>query len=160
MRAQPWDGGFVSLDLGYLHNEYGSYDTLDDDLNLVDRSDLAISDLSPDWTLNWRLEHTFTLSNGATVTPMLGAYWQSEYEWVQGLSRDAPPSFCFEGDYSKWRTRVMYEPASANYRLTVYGNNINDELIYENCIDFRGIYRYRHAQPAAWGVEFSARWGG
>jgi len=91
---------------------------------------------------------------------LLGAYWQSEYEWQDGLDRDSPPTFCFEGDYAKWRTRLTYEPAAGNYEVSLYGNNINDERIYEFCNEFRGLYRYRHAQPASWGVEFAARWGG
>ena len=160
LRAQPWDAGLISFDLGYLHNEYGEYDSLDDDLNLVDLSNTAISDLSPEWTVNWKVEHTFTLGNGATLTPMLGAYWQSEYEWLNGLDRDAPPSFCFQGDYAKWRARLTYEPAAGNYRMALFGNNINDELFYEGqCREFRGLYLYRYAQPASWGVEFTARWG-
>lgn len=159
LRAQPWDGGLISFDLGYLHNEYGVYDTLDDELNLIDRSHVAISDFSPDWTANWKIEHTFTLDNGAALTPMIGAYWQSEYEWLDGLDRDSPPSFCFEGDYAKWRTRITYEPAAGNYQIVLYGNNVTDELIFEQCREFRGLYLYRHAPPAAWGIEFSARWG-
>jgi len=160
LRAQPWSAGLVSLDVGYLYNEYGEYDVLDDNLNAVDRSTVAISDLSPEWTANWRVEHTFTLGNGATLTPMLGAYWQSEYEWLGGLDRDSPPSFCFQGDYAKWRARLSYEPQARNYRVSLFGNNINDELYYEGCREFRGLYTYRHAQPASWGVEFAARWGG
>ena len=160
LRAQPWRGGLISFDLGYLHNEYGEYDSLDDDLNLLDLSSLAISDLSPDWTVNWKIEHRFMFANGATVTPMLGVYWQSEYEWLGGLDRDSPPSFCFQGDYAKWRTRLTYESAAGGYQVSLYGNNISDELIYEHCRVFNGLYVYRHAQPAAWGVEFSGRWGG
>jgi len=160
LRAQPWEGGLISFDLGFLHNEYGEYDSLDDDLNLVDLSSLAISDLSPDWTVNWKIEHRFTLANGAALTPMLGAYWQSEYEWLEGLDRDSPPSFCFQGDYAKWRTRLTYEAAAGDYQVSLYGNNVSDELIYEHCRVFNGLYLYRHAQPASWGVEFSALWGG
>jgi len=160
LRAQPWDAGLISFDIGYLYNEYGEYDVLDDDLNLIDQSNVAISDLSPEWTVNWSLEHTFTLGNGATLTPMLGAYWQSEYEWMDGLDRDSPPTFCFQGDYAKWRARLTYEPQGGNYRVSLFGNNVNDELYYETCREFRGLYVYRHAQPAAWGLEFAARWGG
>jgi iron complex outermembrane receptor protein len=160
LRGQPWAGGLISLDVGYLHNEYGEYDSLDDDLNLVDLSKLAITDLSPDWTVNWKIEQTFTLANGATLIPMLGVYWQSEYEWLGGLDRDSPPSFCFQGDYAKWRTRLTYESAAGDYQASLYGNNISDGLFYEHCTEYRGLYLYRHAQPASWGIEFSGRWGG
>jgi len=160
LRARPWEGGLVTLDLGYLHNEYGEYETLNENLELVDLAALSISDLSPDWTANWRVEHTFTLSSGATLTPMLGAYWQTEYEWLEGLERNSPPSFCHEGSYAKWRMRLSYEPPAHNFRVTLYGDNITDERIYEYCNQAAGLYLYRYERPATWGVEFSARWGG
>jgi len=151
--------GLISFDVGYLHNEYGEYTSLDNDLNLVDLSTANISDFSPEWTVNWKIEHSFALGNGATLTPMLGAYWQSEYEWLDELERNSPPSFCFQGDYAKWRTRLTYEPAAGNYRIALYGNNPDDELIYERCVETRGLYIYRYAQPSSWGLEFTARWG-
>jgi hypothetical protein len=78
---------------------------------------------------------------------------------LDGLDRDSPPTFCFEDDYAKWRTRLTYESPARSYQVSLFGNNISDELIYERCRTFRGLYLYRHARPASWGVEFSARWG-
>ena len=96
---------------------------------------------------------------GATLTPMLGGYWQDGYDWQEGRLKDDPPSQCFQGDYAKWRARLTYEPPSRNYQISLFGNNVTDEEIYERCGQSRGMYLYRHAPPEAWGVEFSARWG-
>jgi len=158
-RTSPWDGGFVDVDLGYLNNEFGEYASIDNDFTALDLSNLAINDLSPEWTLNLRVQHTFGLSNGATLTPMVGAYWQSEYEWLQGLERDAPPSSCFQDSYTKLRARLTYEPQAGNYEVSLFGNNIGDELIFENCARTVGLFTYRYAEPASWGIEFRARWG-
>jgi iron complex outermembrane receptor protein len=159
VQSRPWSGGLVQFDLGYLINEFGEYDSLGDNFTLVDLSNLAISDLSADWTANWRIQHTFNLGNGGTLTPMLGAYWQDGYEWAEGLEKDSPATRCFQGDYAKWRARLTYEPPSRNYEISLFGNNVTDELIYERCGQGRGIYVYRYAPPEAWGIEFSARWG-
>jgi iron complex outermembrane receptor protein len=160
--ARPWDGGMISFDAGYLHNEYSDYSSIssDDLAEIIDLSTTIIADFSPEWTVNATIEHSFQLANGGTLTPMVGMYWQSEYEWLTNLSRDAPPSFCFQDSYAKWRTRLTYEPPSGDYQISVFGLNVTDELIYERCGESRGMFTYRHERPETWGLEFSARWGG
>jgi hypothetical protein len=54
---------------------------------------------------------------------------------------------------------LTYAPAAGNWQASLFGNNVTDELIYENCSDSRGVYVYRHERPAYWGLEFQARWG-
>ena len=90
---------------------------------------------------------------------MIGMYWQSEYEWLTNLSRDAPPFFCFQGDYATWRTRLTYEPSDGGYEVSLFGLNITDELIHDRCGDARSLYTYRHERPATWGLEFTMCWG-
>jgi outer membrane receptor protein involved in Fe transport len=65
---------------------------------------------------------------------------------------DAPPS---QDAYTKVGARLTYRPPTENWRVTLFGNNITDEEIYEFCGTSRGVYVYRHARPANWGVEFS-----
>jgi hypothetical protein len=140
LRAQPWRNGAIATDIGFLHNEYGEYDSINNNADLVDLSNARISDFSPDWTANLRVLHTFSLPNGATLPPMVGVYWQSEYEWLGGLDRDSPPSFCFQSDYSKWRTRLTYASPSGRLQLALFGTNVTDELCYERCRDYRGLF--------------------
>ena len=161
VRASPWDNGFVSLDLGTLSNEYSSFQ-YPDPLNpsvTIDQSGNVIADLTPDWTMNVSIEHAFTLENGASITPRLNIFSSGEYDWGASVEA-APPSVCNQSSYSKVGARVTYMPAAGNWRASLVGNNITDELIYRFCTDSRGVYRYQHDRPAYWGLEFSADWGG
>lgn len=161
LRASPWDNGFISLDLGTLSNDYASFEYPDpqDPSQTIDQSGDVISDLTPDWTMNFSIEHAFTLANGASITPRINVFSSGEYDW--GADVDGQPAtVCNQSSYSKVNARVTYLPAVGNWRASLFGSNITDELIYEFCGDSRGVYRYRHARPAYWGLEFSADWGG
>ena len=161
VRAQPWDGGFVTFDLGRLENNYGEYGAFDPDSGTtIDRSNLTITDYSPDWTLNASVEHVFQLANGASITPNLGVYWQSEYDFVEGIDQNAPTTYCFQPAYSKLRGRVTYLPASANWQASLFGSNINDELYFEICGGaLAGVFDYRYGNPQVFGLEFQYFWG-
>ena len=161
VRAQPWDGGFLTIDLGRLDNEYGDYAAFDPDAGAsVDRSNLTIEDYSPDWTLNASIEHVFQLPNGATITPTVGMYWQDDYDFEEGLDRNAPVSYCFQPAYAKFRGRVTYLPESANWQASLFGSNINDEVYYEICGFSRaGVFDYRYGNPQVFGLEFQYFWG-
>ncbi len=161
VRAQPWDGGFITFDFGWLDNEYGEFAAFDPDTGLtVDRSNLSIEDYSPEFTLNASIEHTFRLANGDSITPMLGVYWQDDYDFITGIAVDGPPSICFQPAYAKWRGRVTYLPASANWRASLFAANLNDELYFEICDNSRsGMMEYRYGEPQTWGVEFQYFWG-
>ena len=161
VRAQPWDGGFLTFDLGRLDNEYGDYAAFDPDSGAsVDRSNLTIEDYSPDWTLNASIEHVFQLPNGASITPTVGMYWQDDYDFVEGIDRNAPVSYCFQPAYAKLRGRVTYLPASANWQASLFGSNINDEVYYEICGSARaGAFDYRYGNPQVFGLEFQYFWG-
>jgi outer membrane receptor protein involved in Fe transport len=163
LRMIPWDNGFFSLDLGYLNNEYGEFSSFDPDApgGSIDQSGLTIADYSPEWTLNATLEHAFELGNGATLRPQIGMYYQSEYDWIGGLTADQGDSFCLQDSYAKFRARLTYEPADANWEASIYGQNIGDERYLERCNDGRrsGAYDFRYGRPAWYGAEFVYRFG-
>jgi len=161
-RLQPWDGGFITFDLGFLANEYGEYQQFDASSGTtVDRSNLTIEDYSPDWTLNASIEHVFLLANGGSVTPRMGIYSQDDYDFVEGVDKDSPVSpYCFQPGYTKVRGRVTYLPPSGNWQASLYGQNINDEVYYEICGPGRsGVFDYRYGDPKMIGVEFQMFWG-
>jgi outer membrane receptor protein involved in Fe transport len=164
LRAVPWDGGFVTLDVGYLKNEYGAFTSFDPDAQggSVNLANLRIADYSPEWTINASVEHTFTLGNGATLRPQLGMYYQSEYDWIGGVGEELGNSFCFQDGYAKFRARLTYAPADAGWEASLYGQNINDERYLERCNNGRrsGVYDYRYGRPATYGAEFVYRFGG
>ena len=148
------------MDFGWLDNEYGEYVYPDPagGAAIIDQTQNTIADLTAEWTLNLGIEHQFQLGSGATLTPRLNIYAQDDYDYRSSVI-DAPPSQCNQDAYTKVGTRVTYVPAAGNWRATLFGNNITDELIYEACTASRGVYRYRYERPAYWGVEFSMNWG-
>jgi iron complex outermembrane receptor protein len=167
LRAAPWDGGFVSLDVGYLDAEYNEFLSFDPDNpdagagGLIDQSDLSIADFSPEWTINASIEHQFQLGNGATLTPNLGIYWQDDYDFVGDLDTTTNErSFCFQPSYSKVRARVTYVPEADNWQASLFGSNITDERYNEWCGNGRsGTFYHRYGRPDTWGLEFQYNWG-
>ena len=161
VRAQPWDGGFITFDFGWLDNEYGQFAAFDPDSGTtIDRSNLTIEDYSPEFTLNMSVEHTFQLGNGGSITPMLGMYWQDDYDFEEGLDASGPVSYCFQPSYAKFRGRVTYLPESANWQASLFGSNLNDEVYYEICGFGRaGVFDYRYGNPQTYGLEFQYFWG-
>ena len=162
LRAAPWDGGFVSLDVGYLSSEYGSFDSFDLDAGVIDNSLLSIADFSPAWTINASIEHAFLLGNGATVTPNMGMYYQDDYDFVGGLDTSTDEkSYCFQPAYAKFRARATYMPAEGNWQASLFGSNISDERYFDWCGNGRaGAMFTRFGAPAMWGLEFMYNWGG
>ena len=162
LRAQAWDRGFLTLDVGYLSNEYGDFTSFDPDApsGTIDRSNLTIEDFSPEWTVNASIEHAFQVGNGATVTPQLGLYYQSEYDFDSGIDVNSPPSRCFQDSYAKFRARVTYVPPTENWQASLFGSNINDERYLQICGGSRsGAFFSRYGAPDQWGLEFTYRWG-
>ena len=162
LRAQPWDGGFLSLDVGYLHNEYGEFSSFDPDApgGTVDLSDRFIRDFSPDLTVTASIEQAFQLGNGATLTPQLGLYYQSEYDYRRSQDGGAA-SVCNQGAYSKLRARATYRPQDGTWQASLFGSNITDERYLAYC-DFSrsGTYDYHWGAPNFWGLEFVMSFGG
>ena len=161
-RLQPWDGGFITFDLGHLLNEYGEYGAFNPDTGTtIDRSNLTIKDYSPEWTFNGSVEHVFMLANGASITPNLGIYYQSDYDFVGGIDKDGPVSaYCHQPAHSKIRGRVSYTPASANWQASLFGANLGDERYFEICGKARhGAFDYRYGNPKTVGLEFQYYWG-
>jgi outer membrane receptor protein involved in Fe transport len=168
LRAIPWENGGISLDVGWLNNEYSEYMVYDLDLDrFVDLSNTRIQARTPDWTVTASIEHAFTLGNGARLIPQLGLYSQADYEWLQSygiglpsLTLDQESAYCHQDGYSKWRTRLSYESAQGNWRASLYGDNVTDERILEDCeVSRSGTYRFGYGPPEWWGVEFSMEFG-
>ena len=164
MRASPWDGGFVSLDVGLLNSEYSNFLVTDLDNPTgprVDVSDSSIANRTPEWTVTASVEHAFLMGNGATLTPQLGVYTQEGFEWRSGLDVGQRSTNCHQDSYAKFRLRATYEPESANWQASLFGYNITDERILYRCGNGRsGSYKTLYQAPAQWGAEFTMRFGG
>jgi len=161
LAALPWDGGSLRLDVGYLVNKYGKFESFDPAVGTVDLSNTVIADLTANWTVNASLEHTFQLGNGARLTPMLGVYWQSDYDWRPPGTpgRDPHDGACKQDSYSKFRARLKYELPGGSSAISLFGRNIGDEFILANCGYSFGLNVKTWEPPVYWGLEFTTRWG-
>ena len=140
LRATPWDGGFLSLDVGYLKNEYSDFTAFDEsDPNGpgIDRSGATIRAHSPEWTITTTIEHTFVLGNGASLTPNLMVYYQDSYDFTAGLV-DSPASKCNQEAYATARGRLTYVPGDGAWQASVFGSNITDKRYWSFCNNGRG----------------------
>jgi len=162
LRAQPWDGGFISIDAGMLDFEYAEFQYTDFVTGaLVTPALTQIQNRTPDWSLTASIEHAFILGNGATVTPQLGLYSQASMEWWPGLAEGEKSPMCHQDQLNKWRLRVAYDPPEGNWQAALFGYNITDEEILFRCQENRhGVYTRFYERPAAWGAEFTYRFGG
>ena len=165
LKTSPWDGGFISLDLGYLESVYASFLVPDlDNLGgpLIDVSNSSIANRTPEWTATMSIEHAFLLANGATLTPQVGVYMQPDFEWRSGIDvGGAHHPICHNDGYGKWRGRVSYVPQQGNWQAALFGYNITDEQILFKCGPGRsGSYKSFYEAPATFGAEFTMRFGG
>jgi outer membrane receptor protein involved in Fe transport len=161
LRASPWDGGFVSLDLGMLDASYDNFtytDIISGEVTTV--AETQISNRTPEWTATASVEHAFQLANGGTLTPQLGIYMQDDYEFWGGLAPGEQSPMCHQDSYTKLRARLAYEPADANWQAALFGYNLTDEEILITCGEIRsGTIRTVHEAPTQWGAEFTMRFG-
>ena len=161
LRTQPWDGGFLSLDVGYLDNEYGQFSSFDPDApgGTVDRSNATIRDFSPKWTITTSIDHAFQLGNGAALTPQLSVYWQDDYDFTARLV-DSPASKCNQEAYALVRARANYQPPGGAWQASLFGSNVTDQRYFSFCNNGRaGVYDYTYGSPDRWGLEFRMNFG-
>ena len=69
-----------------------------------------------------------------------------------------PDSLCYQDSYSKFRARLIYQPASDAWEASLYGQNISDTRYLTFCNASRsGTYDYRFGAPDSWSLEFVYR---
>ncbi|MCH8073915.1 MAG: TonB-dependent receptor [Proteobacteria bacterium] len=164
IRASLWEGGFVSLDYGYIDSKIDKYFYVDPENPpaIIDLSDVLVNDFTPDWTLNLAVEHQFQLSGGASITPRLNVNWQGPYEWAAetgNWTNSDPKSSCYQDTYSVVDARVTYNSASGDWHIAAFGGNITDERYLEFCEWDRSSWLIRYGRPSWVGVEFSGHFG-
>ncbi|NIW24413.1 MAG: TonB-dependent receptor, partial [Gammaproteobacteria bacterium] len=153
--------GFVfQAAASYLRNEFSEYRSFDPDQGTdLDLSNRNIADLTPDYTLNAAVQYSFNLSDGASITPRFGVYWQDDYDYIGGFS-DEPPSECNQEAYSKLNARITWQSSDGDRLVSLFGTNVSDELILHTCIE-SGITgrRIQYKPPARWGIEATFLFG-
>ena len=165
LRASLWEGGFISADWSKLNNEFEDYSYPDPSNpgDIVDLTNFEIFDFTPETTFNLAIDHQFQLGGGATLTPRISAYWQSDLDWgLNGieLEKGEPATSCNQESYTKFNGRVTYAPANGDWNLALYGGNLTDERILETCDQAHGVWRQRMERPRNFGLEFTMNFGG
>ena len=163
MRAVPWDGGYMSLDVGYLSNEYDNYSYVDPTSGaLKDFSNVLINDMTPDFTANLAIEHTVNLASGATLSPRVNVYYRSGLDWAAQIGDyplSSPKSSVYQPGVAKTDLRLTFVPAEGDWQIASYVNNLTDERIIETADTSRSVWRRRLQRPRHIGVEFNMHFG-
>ncbi len=163
-RGALWDGGFVSLDMGYINSEIDEYQ-YEDPTNpgeIIDKSNVLVHDFTPEFTANLAVEHQFDFGRGGSLTPRLNWNYQGEYEWAAETGNwveGTPDSGCHQDAYSTVNARLTYRPGRGDWQVAAIGGNITDERYIEFCEADRNVWLWRLGRPAWWGIEFSAHFG-
>ncbi len=76
-----------------------------------------------------------------------------------GLTKDSPPSDCFQDAYSKFNARLTWTNRDGDSKLALFGTNIADELILHSCIIGITGRRIQFKAPARWGIDATFLFG-
>lgn len=83
---------------------------------------------APDQTYNLAAQYTWDFKGGGSLTGRLGANWWGRY-WrsqVPSYREDAYGSDTTAGEFWTTTLRLAFTPASGNYELALWGNNLNN----------------------------------
>jgi iron complex outermembrane receptor protein len=119
---------------------------------------------APDTTYNVGFQYNADMANGGALTfradySYTSQFWRSlpflRMSWYDAV----PKNFDESGDTGIVNARVTYEPASADWSLSVFGTNLTDEYLLNSGF-FHGIWGYDFAtvgRPREAGVTFNFR---
>lgn len=104
---------------------------------------------APTWTAKVDVAYVFDLGELGTVRPSL--VWSHETSHYTNLT-NAPQGY--QPTYSKWDADITYEHPSGDWRLSVFGKNLTDEVHLYNSNPIAGLFTVNYYQPPrTWGVE-------
>ena len=119
--------------------------------------DISGNDLAhaPDLSVTLVYEHTFTLGNGASLTPRISPHYETS-SWLSpfNLGDGDKQKAYFRGDFS-----MRYTPADAKWWTGIYVNNFTDEKVRTNAgrtalANGQFIYTSQYLPPLTFGVNF------
>ena len=142
------NGWFIDLSLGMMDTEVLEF--IDDDGNNFAGNQLANA---PRLTGNFRVSKDIELSGGNLLTFSADARHASERQF--DLSNDP---LLADDAYTLINAQAIWEFGNNNqYRLTVWGKNLTDELYFQNKSDFsgRGFIQSIVNAPPTYGVTFN-----
>jgi len=159
----PIESIAINIGLGFLDTAYTEIaaGTYAGHLPLTPDTDF---EHAPEESYTIGFEHTAGLRNGGTLVSRLdynyqGNFWRSDpYRRVDGYEV-IPDGFEESGDWGILNMRFSYEPADANYQLSVFGTNLTDEYTLNSGF-FHGIWGFDFAtvgRPREAGASITLR---
>lgn len=111
-------------------------------------------------------QHVAELPNGGSFTTRVDyaytdRFWRSlpflRIDWYGPRNNGpVPPSFDESGDWGTVNARVVYQPPTASYTLSLFGTNLTDEYMLNSGF-FHGIWGFNFAtvsRPREFGASF------
>ena len=151
--AERW---LVSANLGFLHTELTDVTGIDFDLHQGDFQKGHELPLSPDFSGNLAVEHTFEL--GSSRLNIRGDYRYQSSSKVK-FSPQVPIDEYTARSVINARAGLMFG-ADNRYELALYGDNLTGEKYCLEIQDLRGVSGSFYCVPnegdARWGLQFSA----
>jgi iron complex outermembrane receptor protein len=118
---------------------------------------------APDLSATLGFQYERPLAGGANLTVAGNYGWRDEYVRDAAHQRiliDANGNYIQEPAYGIFNARLMYEPADANWQLTVWGTNLGDEQYVNGGFDARQVWGYDFAtigRPREVGASLNVR---
>ena len=107
---------------------------------------------SPEFTANVMAEYTQTMGRWGNLTFRTNYYYSDEKFFSEINAFNA-----HQEAYSLWNARISLEPMHGNWSLSVFGNNLTDELVLSQTINSVGLFGVGYVgmlnAPRTYGAE-------
>lgn len=133
-----------------LSAKYTRYDNATDQLNQTIYRSLAGNylPLAPVFSGRASYEHDFALPGGGKITPSVGVYYQSRTFLREfNLAADRVPGF------SKTDLDLRYANAADTLTLSLYVQNVEDNIVRTAAFPLAGVYLSYYAPPRTYGAK-------
>ena len=142
------NGFLVEAALGHTEPEYVKIDpgasiTLDSEYTFT-----------PKWTGSAAIEHNASLRTGALTTRIDYSY-RSDIDFTA----DRTP-YTFQKAMGLWNARILYQPFSEDWSISLWARNLTDEVYVKQAADFMGLAGYASggfSEPREYGVTLDLR---
>ena len=147
--AQPTEGLYLMLGVGYTHSEFK-------ELDLGDGTDLAGNSLAnaPEWNANGLARYDWQLENGS------GLYVQADFTYSDDYFFDVfNNAYTSQDAYTLWGARAGWVSASGDWELALWSQNLTDEDYLSTGIDLSadfGLVQMIPSRPRTYGLELKA----
>lgn len=146
----PIDNLLISYQVGWMDAEYDKYENLDvtgdgvPDPALATRLDLP---RVPEWTTGLGITYDIPLSAGLIVLRGDYSYVDSQYFDDRNLLQGP--------QYELFGASARFQPADANWSVTVFGRNLKDKRYYTGGFETSNWDFWDLGARRSWGIEFT-----